>query len=122
MKLSEIKTKQAHESGVLMTVINPSDGKETDFKIQIVGADSSVYRRSVRELASRIASGQELDQDNEQAIIISNLILDWSGLVDDDGNEVKFTREIAESLLQNSPWLCDQIERFVNNRSNFTKG
>lgn len=122
MKLNEIQTKGIHEEGRWMTVTNPTTGEVTDFKIKFVGSDSSAYRRSVRALANRIAMGEDLDQDNEQSIIIAGLILDWSGLYDDDGSSLPFDRKVAESLMKNSPWLCDQSEMFVTKRSNFTNG
>lgn len=119
MQLSNLLTKPKHDSGVWYTVVDPATGNETNFRILVSGMDSKIYRTETRALASRMVAGEELDPDLEQAKIIAKLVREWHGLIDDDGKDVAFTPEAAESLLSNSPFLCDQIDRFVSNRANF---
>jgi len=120
MQLNSLLTKQKHSAGAWYTVLDPATGNETNFRILVSGMDSKVYRTETRALASRMVAGEELDPDIEQAKIIAKLVREWHGLVDDDGNDLAFTPEAAESLLSNSPFLCDQLDRFVSNRANFT--
>ena len=52
MQLNNLLTKPKHDSGAWYTVIDPANGKETNFRILVSGMDSKIYRTENRALAS----------------------------------------------------------------------
>ena len=122
MDIKSLQTKPLHDAGAEMRVKDPN-GNETDFYIRLVGVDSAKWRDIKRKLERRTleASFNGDDADIDAAEYIADATLDWRGL-ESDGKPVKFSRKNALDLYRNAPYICDQADRFIAKRANFTSG
>lgn len=122
MDINELKTKPLHDSGAEMQV-KDAEGKETDFYIRLVGVDSGKWREIKRKLERKAldASFNGDDPNIDAAEYIAEATLDWRGL-ESDGKPVPFSHQAALDLYRNAPYICDQADRFIAKRANFTSG
>lgn len=132
MEFNKLATAKHHDNGAECNILDPVSDKPTDFFIKICGADSKVWRKQkkiqTRKLLSVRSQSTDEDFDYEEAGIdfeamdIEALVIatiDWRGLVD-NGKEVKFSKEIAHELFDNSPSIVRQLIEFLGNGENFT--
>tara|TARA_R100000951_G_C2594703_1_gene166215 strand:+ start:259 stop:663 length:405 start_codon:yes stop_codon:yes gene_type:complete len=132
MEFNKLATAKHHDNGAECNILDPISGKPTDFFIKICGADSKVWRKQkkiqTRKLLSVRSQSTDEDFDYEEAGIdfeamdIEALVIatiGWRGLVD-NGKEVKFSKEIAHELFDNSPSIVRQLIEFLGNGENFT--
>lgn len=117
MELQDLYTVEHHEKGSELRIKSPIDNKNTDFYITLMGVDSKEYRKAVREYQRRVMKGDEPD---EIALLVS-ITKSWRGLMS-GGEEVKCTPDSARALYENSPAIANQVDRFIADRRNFTKG
>ena len=119
MDLSNYNLSQDADDGFEMTIVDPNTGKNTDAVINIIGADSKVYR-SIKSKIYRKAAAKDIDADELSAEVYSACITGWAGL-QEGGKDIKFTQDAALELLIKLPWLMDQIGLAVETRANFMK-
>lgn len=112
--------KQVSDAEVVIT--HPVTGKETDIVFIVCGTDSKEYRQAIRDvMAKRLSSDKESTQDdleNDEAEILSRCTKGFKGLLI-DGVEPKFSTEKAKDIYLKWPWLKDQVDKFIANKSNF---
>jgi len=126
----------AHASnGADMHVVHPiteepmyHDGKPVI--ITLIGSDAAVLRDEMKRrarLQMRKAKDpnkrEDVDFDEVEktsAEIIALATQSWYGLTQ-DGEEIPFSREKAIELYMKYPWLRQQCDTFVAERSNFYK-
>ncbi|MCG8608959.1 MAG: hypothetical protein MI864_00345 [Pseudomonadales bacterium] len=121
MELNELATREKHEAGAEMQVVNPNTGEKTDFFIMLYVPDCDHMtalqkdheRHSMEVMFGNKEDTRELDIEKAVAAIKS-----WHGLTE-GGSEVKFTKRKAEKLLSESPPIKKQILNFFGNRVNF---
>lgn len=96
---------------------HPYTGESTPFKITVLGIDSSDYRAAMNE---------SIDQDGspeDQTIgFLRRIIVNWSGIQGPNGEPLPCNDSTVESLLSCSPNIANQIQAFIGDRENFTKG
>ena len=112
---------------------HPSTGLElvdeeddTPVLIQLYSADSDTYRAAVRkfgnkklnEKKNRKQSIEELEESS--ASLLATATHGWSGLKIGE-NELAFNFANAKKLYRDFPWIREQVEDFINDRSNFLK-
>lgn len=132
MEFNKLATAKHHDNGAECNILDPVSDEPTDFFIKICGADSKVWRKQkkiqTRKLLSVRSQSTDEDFDYEEAGIdfeamdIEALVIatiDWRGLVD-NGKEVKYSKEIAHELFDNSPSIVRQLIAFLGNGENFT--
>lgn len=124
MKFDSLLTKSDHEEGAEMPVLNPQTGEDTGVKIKLLGVDSSTYqyeyKRQYNKAVSLMADKKSLSPESEVEAEIEQLAavtIGWSGV-----DDVEFSREACIKLYTESPPVRNQVNRFINNRKNFTKG
>jgi len=124
MNFNDLMTAPAHEAGAELQLNNPTTGKPTDAYIKVRGVDSPQMIKSFRALQRKIveAARNGGDVDNFQNEYIVGSIIGWRGITDDDNNEWEYSEEKAKQLVDSSPAVASQIDKFVSNRANFTKG
>lgn len=126
MEIGEICTREAHEAGAELNILHPSTGEETDLFIIVLGPDSREWRRAIKtdltKLLAKKAQGiteeDLVDSDIDKLVSITS---GWRGLTD-KGAEVKFTKEKCKQLYSDSPRIMDQVDKFIGDSRNFTKG
>lgn len=126
MEIGEICTREAHEQGAEINILHPATGEETDLFITVLGPDSREWRKAIKtdltKLLAKKAQGiteeDLVDSDIDKLVSITS---GWRGLTD-KGEEVKFSPEKCKQLYSDSPRIMDQVDRFIGDSRNFTKG
>lgn len=128
MEFNDLLTKEAHEEGAECNILNPSDGKPTDFFIKVLGVDSLEFQKAQRKARNQavktLSEKKPITEEDEIESEIDHLVavtVGWRGL-EVDGKEKAFTKEHCKDLYTRSPGLRNQVDRFVSDRTNFTRG
>ena len=124
MDIKSLYTLEAHESGSEMNIISPIDGKPTECFLTVLGVDSRAWREARLVFDREIIKLNDASE-SERALLIATtqaaIVIGWRGF-DNEGKPLDFDRPFLVELLVKSPSIGDQIERFKDNRLNFTKG
>ena len=124
MDIKSLYTLEAHESGSEMNIISPIDGKPTECFLTVSGVDSRAWREA-RLVFEREIIKLNNASESERALLIATAqaaaVIGWRGF-DNEGKPLDFDRAFLIELLVESPSIGDQVERFKENRLNFTKG
>lgn len=127
MDLSTINLEQSAEKGAFLHLEHPVTGEklytedEKPIGFDVVGTDSSRYRRKISELANR-KMGKRQKQvtlekaEQEGAELLSACIIKCHNVVI-DGEQVK--PEALENMLVKHRWIREQVDEFVGDRRNF---
>jgi hypothetical protein len=132
MDLSVFDTQEKAESGVEMVLENPMTGEPLMDKngkpvtITLLGVDSWPYQEHAKAIQAKrvqrmVHSKAGGDTDAEEMALLAACTVGWSGIVL-DGQELKFSEGAARDLYQRFPWIKDQVDRFIGDRSNFFAG
>lgn len=128
MELNELLTKESHDEGAEVQIYNPANGEDTDVYITVMGVDSQEWQKAMKRQRNRtiakLADKKELTEEDEITEEIEQLVAvtkGWRGIAK-NGKVHKFSPEACKKLYTESPGLRQQVERFVTNRKNFTKG
>lgn len=128
MEFNDLLTQEAHEEGAEVEIINPETGEQTGFFITVMGADSLEFQKAQKKLRNQAirayADKKEIDEADEiKAEIehLANITMDWRG-IETNGEPKPFTKEGCIELYTKSPGVRNQVDRFVSDRANFTKG
>jgi hypothetical protein len=117
MDIKGLYTVEKHEDGAELRIVSPLDGELTDFYIMVQGIDSKAYRSAVRGYHRKLLANEE----GGESELLSAVTIGWRGL-NDGKAEVEFSKERALQLYDNSPNIATQLDRFIADRKNFTKG
>lgn len=128
MELNDLLTQDAHEEGAECRILSPIDNKPTDFYIKVLGVDSMAFQKAQRKLRNdavkALSEDREIGVEEEIRLEIENLAaitIGWRGL-EVDGKDKPFTLENCIDIYTRAPNIRSQVDRFVSNRANFTKG
>jgi len=122
MDIEKLYTVDLHEAGAEVQINGP-DGKPTDIFIKMVGIDSKTWRNIIKrkERALLKMSYDEIAEVEDGYLILAEATLGWRG-IESNGKPVEFSKKKAEQLYKNAPYIRDQVDVFIANRSNFMKG
>ena len=120
MDIDQLLTVEDHEKGAKMNVKDQA-GKKTDIVLILAGLDSKKYRKAKTILSREILADPDGDTEEMRANALSKITLGWEGLTD-KGEPVEFTVKKAKNLYSGAPYVMNQVDEFVINRANFTKG
>jgi hypothetical protein len=135
--LSSLDTTAVAESGAVMKVRNFATGEvlmtedKKPVTIVLAGEDSERFKKA--DLANRNrridrmqvgvrgakASAAELDSDNLEMLVA--VTIGWSNIAIDGDDELPFSHDNARVLYTKLPWLREQAQAFVLDRTNFLK-
>lgn len=125
MDISTLYTADLHEEGAEVQLKNPATGEKLDCFITIKGLDSKTFRKASRKkqraMLAAMASGEETDEDALDVEALVDATVNWRGFTD-GGKDYEFTPERAKKLYSQSPGIRQQLDSFLSNRRNFTKG
>ena len=114
------------DAGADLVVLDPGTLEPTDVVITLAGQDSKAWRRATRE-AGRRAMDSVRDGGGRKALeltesngtfVLARATLAWKN-VELDGKQLECTQANAEMLYSTFPWLREQVDRFVGDRSRF---
>lgn len=130
----DIKTQdysKSAEQGFTFNIILP-DGTESDAKLTVIGDLSATVqnyaKRKYKEIKSQIEAakrrGKEweptLDEAEDESVEGALVrLIGWEGF-EEEGEEVKFSKEKAAEVLKQHSWLREQIYTEAKNTANFT--
>lgn len=128
MRLKDIKLTELSDKGAVMTVVHPTkeepmlDDRGEPMTIRLVGADSSQFRAASARIANREIkkrkANRTVEKSEANAIeLLAACTIDWSIQVEDEPEP--FSRENAEIVYREHPWLREQVDIFVGDRANF---
>jgi hypothetical protein len=130
MDIANIDTVKAATAGAEMKVLHPTENtvlKNEDgsnMTITLIGTDSDTYRKAQRfAINRRMRSGrgrstaEELEQDALELLAVATQ--KWNITL--GGSKPECTRDIARETYAKVPWLREQVDTFINDRSNFLK-
>lgn len=121
MNFDDLLTADEHKKGAEVQIISPKTGEPTDFYITVMGPDTKEFRRA-KSAAIRQSIKDDGDNYEESALdVILSVTIGWRGLTR-EGKSVDFTKEDCKRLYENSPFVLDQVDLFLADRKNFTKG
>lgn len=125
MDLSELSTTEAHEEGAEVNILNPNTGDKTDVYIKVLGPDSKEWRKQQKKQTAHylksLRSGEETDDTDLTIDSLVAVTIGWRG-ISKDGKPLEFSRAECKNLYTNSPRVMDQVDRFIGDYRNFTKG
>jgi len=116
--IEQLYTLEVHEKGAEMQVCNEF-GEKLDMFLILKGLDSKAWRGLMSQ-----ASLKKLEGADEIEVIaesLSKITVGWRGFTS-KGKELKFSKEKAKQLYMNAPYLQGQVDKFITDRKNFTKG
>lgn len=113
------------EEGAELEVLDPVTNEPVGVYITLAGADSVVHRKAVANISKRRFNNQKgfrnkgFDPEKMEAESIEILAvctLSWKG-VTVDGDPLPCSRDNAIKMYTRFPWLREQVEQFIGDRS-----
>ena len=121
MDLNSLDLSKDAEAGYELTLVHPVSGDDLDGVIRVRGDKSKVVqafsRKRVNELQrrERMLKGKGKDEnlsieELEQMHIESGIarVISWKN-IKKDGEDLPFTKENAESVFKDYPWVLEQV-------------
>lgn len=132
MDLLKIDTTPAANEGAVMEVRHPTTGEVLldngeAVTITLLGTDSDAFEKINDAAVNRRlkGTGRLVPLAEEQRVIAIEMLagctLAWKGIGVEDGKNLEFSRPNAKLVYTKFKWLRDQVDKFVGDRTNFTK-
>ena len=115
------------EEGAELEVLDPVTGEAVGAYITLAGADSVVHRQAVANISKRRFNNQKgfrnkgFDPERMEAEsieILAACTLSWKG-VTLEGAALPCSRDNAIKMYTRFPWLREQVEAFISDRSEY---
>ena len=125
----EFDTASAAESGAFLHLEHPTTGEklydgDTAVGITLRGQDSRTFRQASHDISNKRMERQvkkltaeALERNTRE--LLAACTVDWQ-CIEMNGEPLKCTRENADRLYAELPWIREQVDAFVSNRANFT--
>lgn len=127
MDLAKLDLTKASNEGAWYTLKHPATGEELSGRIKIIGKDSTKFtqlseefkRKALEDMKSTKTMAQRLESAQEQSdAILAACTIDWDGMML-DGKDVPFTEANVKMIYTRFPWIKEQIDTAIADRSNF---
>ncbi len=118
MEVEELYTIDAHEEGAEMQV-KDATGNLIDCYIILSGVDSKSWRAAKNKYQRDIVRGSDITDASAEAL--ASITLSWKGFKN-KGKTIPFSKAKVKQLYTKAPYIMDQADTFIADRSNFTKG
>lgn len=126
--LADMDTVSGANSGADIELFHPANKKPLGIFFNINGADSEKFtkaerkkrdkRLKLRDIGALSLSAEELDTETIE--MLAENTNGWTGLVQ-NGETVVFSKKMAVEIYTDYPWIKDQINVAIVDRSNFLK-
>lgn len=130
--LSAIDTVKGSNEGFDVRIFHPGTNEDLDIIIGVLGKDSDEFQKISRtQNKKRMAKMQKGGFRNTATVPIEEVERDgvlllgacttgWDGVVI-DGKEVEFSTDNAVMVYNRFPWIREQVDTAIGDRSNFIK-
>jgi hypothetical protein len=127
--LASIDTIKDANNGAEIELFHPTEGTDLDIHIGLLGKDSDKFRQvqaqqgrkrtqKLQKTGFRIGIGaDEIEQDAIE--LLASVTTGWRNMVM-GGKEVPFSYENAVVIYTKYPWIREQVDAAVGDRSRFT--
>ena len=135
MKFNDLLTQDLHDQGAELNVIDPETGKPSDSFICVVGVDSKLWQKMQKAAMRKILEARDLAIKEGREFVIDESMTDigevdrlvgattgWRGFQNENGEEMPFTPENCKILYAQAPSVRAQVNFFIGDRVNFTRG
>lgn len=127
MDLSKLDTVAAADKGATMTVRHPVTGDDLTegdkpMTLTLIGADSGAFKRAVADSIKTAKPGKQANLADVERNTIDILVRVTTGLSDNwkwDGKPFPFSADNVRRLYTERPWIREQVDKFIADRSNF---
>jgi len=129
--ISSLDVVKAANDGANVELVHPVSGEGLGIRVRVIGKDSDEFRRLIaaqsRRRVQRMAKQgrgvkapdqEEIEHENVDLLAASTL--GWEGMVY-EGKELPFTRENAVMVYSKYPWVREQVDVAIGDRSLFIK-
>ena len=127
MKLNDFDYATPADSGFELAIID-ADGNDTDFIIELVGMDGSIYKNASKTIRSAEFKAEISDEGKADELmlrvhrLISCCVRGWRGLEDSEGNNIPFTKEKAFEIFSDDRFKIDeQVNTAIHSRDSYLK-
>lgn len=107
MKLSSLKTDKTKEQDGVWAQLDIGE----DVWVKVRSSDCPQHQKRTRSFAAKhwrqMSSGKidpQLEWVETGKALAETVLLDWKGLLDDDGNEIPYSLKLATELMTNREW------------------
>ena len=135
MDLANLDVKAAADEGATLHLEHPTTGellfaddeKKKPMTIKLVGTDSQIYndilqRRARKQVNKRRPDKIDVAEARRKGTeLLARCTLSWNNILN-GGKNTKHSYEAAVKLYEEFPWIREQVDRFVGDRSNFLQG
>lgn len=128
--LASIDTVKDANQGATVDLYHPTNGKDLGIKVTVLGRDSDKFRsvqaaqgrkRTAKLQKTNFRGGVDANDIEKDGIeLLAACTIGWAGMVL-NGQEVPFSLENAIAIYTKYPWIKEQIDTAVSDRSLFTK-
>lgn len=108
-----------------MELTHPTLGA-TGITLSLIGQDTKVFRDKAKIIAKSMVgkTSKDIDIDvmeRQNLELAASCIVGWTGIQDDDGNELPYSPDKAFELMTDPGlrFLREQVEEFIAERKNF---
>lgn len=117
---------KAQDEGIDVEIFHPKTGEKTGITIKVAGPESERQKRFRRMLMNdrlvknrnRRVTVTEIEEDALRLSAAS--IISWDG-IELNGQKLDYTTANAEKILGDYPFIRDQVDAVVNDRTVFIK-
>lgn len=116
------------DEGSWLELIDPVTNQTNGVRILLSGMDGKGWRDAKRKIDNRrlqavARQGRRYKTTAEEAEtdaleLLSSCVLNWEGITE-KGNDLPCTKANARRLLELAPWVREQVDDFVGDRSHF---
>jgi hypothetical protein len=129
--LNDLDVRSAAAEGAEVELYHPVTGKGLSIFVTVVGKDSEDFKdvqshQNRRRMGKMAKGGQRAalnlgdDVDADRIELLALCTRGWRGMVL-NGQAVAFSAQAAESLYMKYPWMAEQVDQAIGDRSLFMK-
>ena len=120
MELDQLATVERHEAGAEFQLLNPATGDKEEAIFKVQGTDAKAWRIAQKEQRRKFEGQDEVDFFDHEYVwpMVASVIIGWKNL-EKGGKDFPFSKENAERLCENSPFVVNQLFAFILDRNNF---
>lgn len=124
MDLSKLDTAAVAEQGVALEITHPITGEALGITVILAGSDSATYRKAQAVIARKRMRGRSFKPMSPEEVhlesvrLLTSCTLNWSG-VELEGATLPCTEANAEVLYRRFPWLYEQADQAMHDRSRY---
>jgi tRNA splicing endonuclease len=130
MDLRSLDTRKACNESTPLVLIHPVTGDDLGTTIHLLGIDSDAYKNATKKQQERILKQamrnrnmggiESAERERMSLDLLASCIVGWDGL-ELDGQALPFSYDNATRVIEEFPWIREQVDKAVHDRGFFVK-